>query len=83
MVYDDVQKELHKENELIQRIKIILFQVLEQSQEQVRKLKSILYHMNHDLEGKEYNLNVHQENLNSKESCLDLNSHRGKFNHNS
>lgn len=63
-------------------MKELLFRVHEQSLEQVRKLKAILYHMNHDLQGKEYNLKIHQENLNSKESCLDPNVRQGKFNHN-
>lgn len=82
-MHDEVQKELHKEDDVIQRIRKFLSCVLEQSQEQVRKLKSILYHMNFDLEDKEHNLKIHQNNINLKESYLDLSIHLRQFEHNS
>ena len=76
-MHDEAQKELRKECEVIKGVEHLLIRVLEQTQEQIRRLKSTLYHMDHDLEDKENNIRIDQHNLNLKESSLNLSIYHG------
>ncbi|XP_078044988.1 tektin C [Augochlora pura] len=77
LVHDDVEKELLKECEVIKGVENLLVRTLEQTQEQIRRLKATLYYMDHDLEAKDNNLRVDKHNLTLKETSLNLSIYHG------
>ncbi|KOX68525.1 Tektin-1 [Melipona quadrifasciata] len=50
---------------------------LEQTQEQIRRLKATLYYMDHELKDKENNLRIDKYNLTLKETSLNLSTYHG------
>ncbi|XP_012176403.2 tektin-1 [Bombus terrestris] len=77
LVQDDIEKELLKECEVIKGVESLLVRTLEQTQEQIRRLKATLYYMDHELEDKENNLRIDKHNLNLKETNLNLSIYHG------
>lgn len=77
LVHDDIEKELLKECEVIKGVESLLVRTLEQTQEQIRRLKATLYYMDHELEDKENNLRIDKHNLNLKETNLNLSIYHG------
>ncbi|KAK9301060.1 hypothetical protein QLX08_006404 [Tetragonisca angustula] len=77
LVHDDVEKELLKECEVIKGVENLLVRTLEQTQEQIRRLKATLYYMDHELEDKENNLRIDKYNLTLKETSLNLSTYHG------
>ncbi|KAF7286316.1 tektin C [Rhynchophorus ferrugineus] len=71
LCYDDVERELKKELEVIEGTQAMLKKALQQANEQVRRLKSTMYFMDRDLEDKS---NVHKiDNYNSNLTHTSLN----------
>ncbi|KAI4488541.1 hypothetical protein M0802_011544 [Mischocyttarus mexicanus] len=77
LVHDQVEAELLKECDVIKGTEILLTRILEQTHEQIRKLKATLYYMDHDLEDKENNLRIDKHNLTLKETSLNLSLYHG------
>lgn len=77
LVHDNVEVELLKECNIIKSAESLLTRTLEQTQEQIRRLKSTLYYMDHDLEDKENNLRIDKHNLTLKETSLNLSLYHG------
>ncbi|XP_031848349.1 tektin C [Nomia melanderi] len=77
LVCDDVERQLLKECEVIKGVENLLVRTLEQTQEQIRRLKATLYYMDHDLEDKENNLRIDRHNLTLKETSLNLSIYHG------
>ncbi|KAK1133939.1 hypothetical protein K0M31_011726 [Melipona bicolor] len=77
LVHDDVEKELLKECEVIKGVENLLVRTLEQTQEQIRRLRATLYYMDHELEDKENNLRIDKYNLTLKETSLNLSTYHG------
>lgn len=77
LVCDSVEKELLKECQVIKGAENLLVRTLEQTQEQIRRLKATLYYMDHDLEDKENNLRIDKHNLTLKETSLNLSIYHG------
>ncbi|XP_024946354.1 tektin-1 [Cephus cinctus] len=77
MVHDIVEMELRKECEVIKGAENLLIRTLEQTQEQIRRLKATLYYMDHDLEDKENNLRIDRHNLTLKETSFNLSLYHG------
>ena len=74
---DDVERELRKECQVIVGVENLLVRILEQTQEQIRRLKSTLYFMDHDLEDKDNNLKIDNHNLSLKETSYNLSLYHG------
>jgi tektin-1 len=72
-VFDDVEKELLKERELILGIKDQLEELLDKVLLQIRKLRPFAYNLAEDLHLKQNTLKIeeHNEQLNEKCSVLD------------
>ncbi|XP_011494657.1 PREDICTED: tektin-1 [Ceratosolen solmsi marchali] len=79
LVTDNIEKELRKECEVINYADLLISQLLEQIQEQIRCTKAILYKIDHDLEDKELNLLIDQHNSSLKESNLNLSIYEGQI----
>lgn len=77
LVHDDVEKNLLKEREVIQRAENLLDRIWKETGEQIRKLKATLYHIDHDLENKESNLHIDYRNIILKETDFNLNTYHG------
>lgn len=77
LVRDNVERELLKEVEVIKGVEDLFVRTLEQTQEQIRRLKATLYYMDHDLEDKENNLRIDRHNLTLKETGLNLSIYHG------
>ncbi|XP_043281707.1 tektin-1 [Venturia canescens] len=77
LVYDDVEVELLKECQVIARSENLLVKVLEQIKEQIRRIKAILYSMDHDIEAKDNNLKIDKQNLLLRETSLNLSLYYG------
>ncbi|OAD60193.1 Tektin-1, partial [Eufriesea mexicana] len=77
LVHDDIEKELLKECEVIKNVENLLVRTLEQTQEQIRRLKATLYYMDHELGDKENNLCIDKHNLSLKETSLNLSIYHG------
>ncbi|KAK4876143.1 hypothetical protein RN001_012565 [Aquatica leii] len=74
---DDVQRELQKEAETIESGQIMLRRMLEQANEQVRRLRSTTYFMDRDLEDKSNVLKIDGQNLMINEKSLNLSMYHG------
>ncbi|XP_017882422.2 tektin-1 [Ceratina calcarata] len=77
LVRDDAEKELLKECEVIRGAESLLVRTLEQTQEQIRRLKATLYYMDHELEDKENNIRIDRHNLTLRETGLNLSIYHG------
>lgn len=77
LVHDNVEVELLKECDVIKGSENLLTRTLEQTHEQIRRLKSTLYYMDHDLEDKENNLRIDKHNLTLNETSLNLSLYHG------
>lgn len=77
LVRDNVERELLKECEVIMGVENLLVRTLEQTQEQIRRLKASLYYMDHDLEDKENNLRIDRHNLTLRETNMNLSIYHG------
>ncbi|XP_043254192.1 tektin-1 [Colletes gigas] len=77
LVRDNVDRELLQECEVIKGAENLLTRTLEQTQEQIRRLKSTLYYMDNDLEAKENNLRIDRHNLTLKETSMNLSIYHG------
>ncbi|KAI4462307.1 tektin [Holotrichia oblita] len=75
--HDDVERELLKEIDVIEGAQSLLRRTLEQSNEQVRRLRSTVYFMDRDLEDKANVLKIDERNLNLKETSLNLSMYHG------
>ncbi|KAL6431396.1 hypothetical protein ACFW04_007197 [Cataglyphis niger] len=77
LVHDDVEKNLLKEREAIQKAESLLDQMWKENGEQIRKTKATLYYIDRDLENKESNLHIDRHNINLKESDFNLSIYHG------
>lgn len=77
LTVDDVEKELKKEFEIISKSDIEFKRALEHTNEQIRSLKSLLYYIDGDLENKDQSFQLDQQNLNLKETSLNLSIYHG------
>ncbi|KOC67219.1 Tektin-1 [Habropoda laboriosa] len=77
LVCDEVDTELLKECDVVKGAENLLVRILEQTQEQIRRLKATLYYMDHELEDKENNLRIDKHNLTLKETSLNLSIYHG------
>lgn len=75
LVHDDVEKNLLKEREVIQRGENLLDRICKETDEQIRKSKATLYYIDHDLENKESNLHIDRRNIILKETNFNLNTY--------
>lgn len=78
MVNDNVEKQLRQECKGIKCADQLMSKIVEQTTEQIRRLKSTLYHIDHDLEDKENNLRIDRHNSTLKETSLNLSIYHGK-----
>ncbi|XP_001601619.1 tektin-1 [Nasonia vitripennis] len=78
LVNDNVEKQLRQECKGIKCADQLMTKTLEQTIEQIRRLKSTLYHIDHDLEDKENSLRIDRHNSTLKETNLNLSIHHGK-----
>lgn len=72
LVHDDVERQLLKERDVIQKAELTLERVLDETSEQFRELKVTIYQIDQDLENKENNLQIDRRNAALKETDLDL-----------
>ncbi|XP_060529605.1 tektin-1 isoform X2 [Cylas formicarius] len=77
MCYDDVERELKRELEVIEGTQKMLQRALEQANEQVRRLKSTKYFMDRDLEDKERVFKIDCHNSTLRETSLNLSIYHG------
>lgn len=77
LVHDDVEMNLLKEREIIQKAENLLDQMWKENGEQIRKTKATLYYIDHDLENKESNLHIDRHNINLKETDFNLSIYHG------
>lgn len=66
-----------KEIDVITGSQTLLQKTLEQANEQVRRLKSTIYFMDHDLEDKDNVLKIDRHNLSLNENSLNLSMYHG------
>lgn len=77
LVYDDVDKELKKELDVIEGCKQLLAKILEETNEQIRRLKAMMYLLDRDLANKEVSLHIDQQNLQLREKQMDMKIYQG------
>ncbi|KAK5650097.1 hypothetical protein RI129_001126 [Pyrocoelia pectoralis] len=77
LCHDDVERELLKEAEMIQAAQAMLQRILEQANEQIRRLRSTTYFMDRDLEDKENATAIDYQNLIINERSLTLSMYHG------
>lgn len=77
LCHDDVERELYKEIEVIEGAQVLLKRTLEQSHEQIRRLKSTIYFMDRDLEDKDNVLKLDGHNLNLNQHNFNLSMYHG------
>jgi len=77
LVHDDVEKNLLKEREVIQRAENLLDRIWKETDEQIRKLKATLYYIDRDLENKDTNLHIDRRNIILKETDFNLSTYHG------
>lgn len=69
---DEVEHELEKERVVIMEVEKLLQQVLDQTEQQLRKLRSALYFLDKDLHDKQDNLRIDRSNMMARETSSDL-----------
>lgn len=62
---------------MIQEAENLLTRVLEETCEQIRKLKATLYHIDHDHKNKEHNLHIDRRNAILRETDFNLSTCQG------
>lgn len=77
LVYDEVDQQLKKEHDVIQGARLLLHRVLDETKEQIRRLKAMMYLLDRDLSNKEASLHIDEQNLQLKESQMDLKIYEG------
>lgn len=77
LCHDDVERELHKEIEVIEGAQVLMKRILEQAHEQIRRLKSTIYFMDRDLEDKDNVLKLDGHNLNLDQHSFNLSMYHG------
>ncbi|KAH1017146.1 tektin-1 [Dendroctonus ponderosae] len=77
LCYDDVERELKKEIDVIEGTQGMLGKTLQQANEQVRRLKSTMYFMDRDLEDKGNVAKIDYQNSILKQTSLNLSLYHG------
>lgn len=77
LVQDNCDREMMKEIDIIEGAQIMLQRVLEQTHEQVRRLRSTLYFMDRELDSKSNVLKVDKQLVLLTENCLNLSIYHG------
>ncbi|XP_029157564.1 tektin-1 [Nylanderia fulva] len=77
LVHDDVERNLLKEREVIQKAEDLLDRIWRETGEEIRKSKTTLYYIDRDLENKESNLHIDRHNLYMKETDFNLSIYHG------
>lgn len=77
LVFDQVEKELLKERDIIEGCLSLLKKLLQQACEQVRILRASLYLIDHELKDKEVGQKIDENNLFLTEKCLNLSVYHG------
>lgn len=77
LCHDMVEQELLKEREMLTGIQLLISKNLEQTQEQLRRLRSTVYFMDRDLEDKVNVLKIDGHNLGLDEKSLQLSMYHG------
>ncbi|XP_044733184.1 tektin-1 [Chrysoperla carnea] len=77
LAHDDVELELRKEYEVIESVQQMLRRTLEQTQEQIRRIKSTFYLIDRDLEDKENALKIDELNTKLTEKSTSLRVYHG------
>ncbi|XP_066601670.1 tektin-1 [Prorops nasuta] len=78
LVHDEVNRELTKESKTIKAAESTIIRTLEQTQEQIRRLKALMYSLDRDLQNKDSSLRIDKRNLLIKENSINLNLYCGK-----
>ncbi|KAB0795165.1 hypothetical protein PPYR_12004 [Photinus pyralis] len=77
LCHDDVERELIKEAEMIEASQAMLQRVLEQANEQIRRLRSTTYFMDRDLEDKDNVTKIDYQNMIINERSFNLSMYHG------
>ncbi|KAB0795166.1 hypothetical protein PPYR_12005 [Photinus pyralis] len=77
MCHDDVERELLKETEILESAMSLLYRVMEQGNEQLRRLRSTIYFMDRDLEDKDNVLKIDAGNLSINQNSMNLSMYHG------
>lgn len=77
LVHDYVDRELKKEMEVIHGSQLLLNKVLEETNEQVRRLRAMMYLLDRDLSNKEKSLHIDEQNLQLRENQMDMHVYEG------
>lgn len=72
LVFDDVEKELLRERELIYGINTQLEDLLDKVVLQIRKLRSYIYRLDLDLNDKKKTLDIEARNVNLNENSVEI-----------
>lgn len=75
---DDVEVELYREVEIIKGVQGMIVRLLEQVQEQIRRLRAMNYTIKRDLEDKGAVLKIDKENTRLKETNISLAMYHGQ-----
>lgn len=78
LVHDDVERELLKEIETIEGVQAILRRSLEQTHEQIRRIKAQFYEIDRDLEDKNNAIKLDYTNSGLNETSLHLSLYYGR-----
>ncbi|KAK0174941.1 hypothetical protein PV327_010644 [Microctonus hyperodae] len=78
LTVDDVEKDLRKEYEIINRSDSVFTRTLEHTNEQIRILKSLIYQIDSDLDSKDQSIELDEQNLKLKETGLNLSIYHGR-----
>uniref|UniRef100_A0A1B6M9P2 Tektin n=1 Tax=Graphocephala atropunctata TaxID=36148 RepID=A0A1B6M9P2_9HEMI len=77
LCHDDVERELLKEREVIEGAQSLLDRTLEQVNEQLRRLRALIYTLVRDLNGKAEVIAIDKHNRGLKETSLNLSLYHG------
>uniref|UniRef100_A0A1B6GLH9 Tektin n=1 Tax=Cuerna arida TaxID=1464854 RepID=A0A1B6GLH9_9HEMI len=77
LCHDDVERELLKEREVIEGAQSLLDRTLEQVNEQLRRLRALIYTLVRDLDGKAEVIAIDKHNRGLKETSLNLSLYHG------
>ncbi|KAK5645087.1 hypothetical protein RI129_006387 [Pyrocoelia pectoralis] len=77
LCHDDVERELHKETEVIESAMNLLCRIMEQGNEQLRRLRSTTYFIDRDLEDKDNVLQVDGGSLSINQNSMNLSMYHG------
>lgn len=77
MTADEVEKELRNELKVIKGVESTVVKSLEQTNEQIRILKSSIYFIDHDLHDKNENYQIDGQNKLLKETSMNLSIYHG------